>query len=236
MRKPLLLLVLLLAPGAWAQRAAPAGGLAPAFRVEVGGGAATYGRMLEQYAGGGERELSAVTGAAVHGAVGVEVFGAVVRLGASYQPTEFEWRDDSGTGSETLSDDDVGDLSLTTLSAEVQRAFGPAGLPVRPFASGGLALGLWSFDSDGRVVDGGDTDGTLARLGATGSVGLEARLSERLALVLEASTATIGNPFDGEEALRTAEPDGPFTDPALTFEEPDRVTSTRLRAGLVVLL
>jgi opacity protein-like surface antigen len=210
----------------------------PAFAVEVFGGAATFARFVEQRvtdATGGEREreLTASTALAVGGALNLRLWEkTTVRVGFTYSPTELEFEDDSGTGEGAgagAGEDGLRDLNLYAGSVSLLRLLGPADLPVRPYAVGGVAGGWWSLEdtpadaATAGLIVGGD-DETQFRLGALTGIGLQLRVAQQVLVRLEASRLTTRNPFDGEDALRVTA--------GGTFDEPETVGVNRFSLGL----
>lgn len=211
-------LLLLLAAPAFAQ-ASPL-----SFTVRADAGAATFGHFLEQRVpAGGERELGAAPAVQLGGALGVTFGITTVEVGVHHAPTELRLRDDSGTGSDALDVDDLADLSLTTVAASIRTGLRTVRLgPVRPYGLAGLSLGVWSVDADAAPIEA--TDDTQIRFGGETGTGL-AIGDGPVSGFVEAVVTSVGNPFDGADAFR-------FVGGGETFDEPSRVTSPTIRAGL----
>ena len=199
------------------------------FSAELNAGGAFYGHFLEQRRTippnitGGERELTAQTGLSLGAALGIRLFERnVVRLSLDYLPSQLEFQDDTGNGSDALDSGALADLQLFAVSVEAERTFFQAGR-VAPYASVGLSGGLWSLDEEGPITAGSQE--TLFRWGGTSGLGARVRLTPHLALNLEANALSLGNPFDGAEAFRVG-------GAGETFEEPGSVRVLRVRGGL----
>jgi hypothetical protein len=210
-----------------AERASTQEKMAPRFTVEAYGGAATFGRFLEQRIGGaGERELSASPALAVGGAVGVRPWrSAALRLGFTWAPTELEFENDRGLGGE-LEEEGLTDLNAYVLSLDVLSYFFGEDRRLAPYAVAGVVGGWWSLE-EGEEFGAGEIvaeEDTQFRSGTVLGTGLQFRATPRLLLRLEATTAQLGNPFDGEDAFRVSS--------GTTFDEPERVPVTRFTVNL----
>ena len=222
----LLGLALMAAP---VERASTQEKMAPRFTVEAYGGAATFGRFLEQRIGGaGERELRASTALAVGGAVGVRPWqSAALRLGFTWSPTELEFENDGGLGGDELEGEGLADLNAYVLSLDVLSFFFGEDRRLAPYAVAGVAGGWWSLD-EGEGFGAGEIlaeEDTQFRSGTVFGTGLQFRATSRLLLRLEATATQLGNPFDGEDAFRVRS--------GTTFDEPERVPVTRFTVNLV---
>ncbi len=199
------------------------------FTVEVFGGVADYGRFLEQYAivddFFGQRELTASTALALGVSVGAFAWEKTgVRLGFTWSPTELEFKDDSGIDVEVLDDDDLADLSAYVLSLDLMRFLLNPSRRFAPYASAGIAATWWSLGDDGGLDEILSGDDTHFRWGGMGSIGAQYRVNRNIGVRGEIATMGLGNPFDGNDAFRTAT--------GLTFDEPSSVRLTRITLAL----
>ena len=194
--------------------------------VDVHGGASTVGRMLEQYSGTGEREVRAANGFAFGGSLGVQPWeSTAIRLGATWAPSQIEFRDDSGVGAPSpLADvDDVADLDALVLSLEAAASVLGEFNVFRPYTILGVSAGWWMLDdTSGTILTGGED--TKFGFGATGGLGLEIRPAGAFTIRLEAAQYRLRNPFDGEEAWDISS--------GITFDEPDAVSLSRYSLGV----
>ena len=220
MPKVLLVAALVLAAPALAQPAA----LTFSARADVG--YASFGHFLEQRTGpGAERELQAEPAVQFGGAVGVALDRTTVEVGVRFAPTTLRFRDDSGTGSSALDEDDLADLSLTTVSASLRTSAETFRLgPFRPYALAGLSLGVWSVETDGTPI--AATDDTQVRFGGETGTGLTVG-EGRVSGFAEVAITALQNPFDGSDAFR-------YTGGGTTFDEPSVATVRTVRGGLTV--
>ncbi|MGH7471143.1 MAG: hypothetical protein ACRENP_24610 [Longimicrobiales bacterium] len=142
------------------------------------------------------------------------------RLGVNRTWSELAWRDDTGTGSELLDQDDVGDLAQTILSAEIVRYLLLESSKFTPYATAGVLASWWGLnDATGFIGD-----DTHFRWGATGSIGLQLALRDNIRLRLDATTASIGNPFTGRNSY--------IADLGRAIDEPSRVRKTEVRLAV----
>ena len=223
-----------LTPASAAQRAP---GLAPLrFVVGADAGAVGFGRLLEQrLPSGAERELRLAAAPQVEASVGV-AFGPAtsVRIGLAYAPSSLRFRDDTGGDEDALDQDDLADLSLTTVSLTARSGVGALrGRRLSPYAVLGATLGIWSLDAPdtppaGVAVASGDD--TLVRVGATTGVGVAATLSPRIGAHVEVVTTAVASPFSGSDGFRLV------TESGETFDEPDAVAAVSARIGISVRL
>lgn len=230
MRPLALLVALALTAPAFAQTGARPG---PRFTARADVGAVSFGRFLEQRVDDGERELQAEPAVQFGGSVGVALGVASVEVGVRVAPTEFRFRDDSGTGSGALDADDAGGLTLTTVGATLRTGLQSVTFgAVRPYAILGVEAGVWSAGEDGI----GAGDDAQIRFGATTGGGLAVGAG-RLGGFVEVTATGLGNPFSGSDALGVAESPvgGPFEGPEIeTFDEPSTVSVLGARLGLTV--
>lgn len=217
----------------------------PAVTIEAFGGAADYGRFLEQAAVEDlvlddgliafgprvERELTAETGATFGGSIGIWPWEkTAARIGFTWSGSQLEFKDDTGNGSQTF-DSELTDMNTYVLSAELLRfLFDAHDNTFAPYANAGVAAVWWSLDENGTLANPADAiaggDETEFRFGGVGGLGLQIRLGASWATRLEVSTFGLGNPFDGDEGFRN-------TNPAwFTFDEPNNVRMTRMTVAL----
>jgi hypothetical protein len=154
---------------------------------------------------------------------------ASVRAGATWMPTHFELRDDSGLDTGISDAEDTGDLSVLLLDLAVLYSVLDPGAKVAPYAIAGVAAGRWSADESAGPGGSGLllADGSQWRLGGVGGAGLDIAVSDAVGLRLEFATFAIGNPFDGDDAFVLADPE------ASTIDEPSVTRVSRLTGGLV---
>lgn len=222
-------------------------GRAPGVTLELFGGAADFGRILEQVAVADvttvdgvivigdrvQRELTAGTAFTFGGSVGVWLWDETgARLGLTWAPTELEFDDDTPLNDDDLLDvDDVADLGVLVLSLDVlQYLVDPDENTVAPYANAGFAATWWDLDEEDDDEDDaeailGDDDSEF-RWGGLGGIGIQVGLADKWALRAEATTFALGNPFDGDDAFDVANP------AFVTFDEPSTVRMTRFSLAL----
>jgi outer membrane protein W len=203
--------------------------------LEAFGGVALYGRFLEQRIGVAptlERELTAGNALTLGGAVGYGLWeNTSVRAEFTWSGSEFEYKDDSALGDVDVDIDDLADVDVYVASVSIQRLFGPPRMKVRPYGIAGVSANWWnlgvpSVDGPGEILPvGGETQ---FRWGGVGGVGLLYRAKDRFGVRLEVTRLSSGNPFDGDDAWRTATGE--------TFDEPTTAGFTRVTLGLAYLL
>lgn len=195
----------------------------PFWTVDASGGATLFASFLDQrVVTGGERRLTGSQGFAFGLGLGYQADrSTAIRLAFGWTPTELEFRDDTGTGSETLDQDDLGDLQAVSAHVSALKFFGAESNAVAPYAVAGLGGTLFTLDqvSGSPVVTSGGDDSQL-RVGAIAGLGLQFRLSDSFAIRLEGNTFTLGNPFDGRDSFRVAT--------GQTLDEPSTVRITEL--------
>jgi hypothetical protein len=211
----------------------------PRFFIEAGGGAALFGRFLEQEQGRftPERELTASTSGVVRAALGVRPWAkSAVRLAFAWAPTEFEFESDAGLDLDDDFDEEDGlsDLNTYVLSLDVLRFLSDERTRFAPYATAGIAGVWWSMEEGDngfgtgtgeRVIVSPAGDDSQFRPGTVFGVGLQVRATQSLLLRLEANSYRLGNPLDGENAFRV-------TTGGRVIDEPDWVSMNRLTLGL----
>jgi outer membrane protein with beta-barrel domain len=202
----------------------------PRWNVDLHAGIGNYGRFLldtpfddfiDDFR---ERELRG-TGAFTLGlGVGATPLPRVgFRLGASHTWSNLEFRDDTGIGTDVLDDDDVGNLRQWLISAEVIRYLLLESSKFTPYGSGGILASWWHLDEEDLELT-APSGNTHFRWGATGMIGLQFRLSKQWRARVEAATASIGNPFTGNESFLVIDDH--------KIDEPSRVRKTDFRVAL----
>lgn len=203
-------------------------GRAQRTSVTVGAfiGFANYGRFLEQDAEAdgllGERELTARNAVALGATVEWYPWDRTgLRLGYTFSPTDLEYRDDSGTGSERLDRDGLADLNVHVLNVDVLRFLLDSRRRFSPYALAGVSGAWWSLGDEGAAGEiESNGDDTRFRLGGVGGIGFHYSVTPEIAARFEVATFGIGNPFDGEESFTTAT--------GQTFDEPSSARLTRV--------
>ncbi len=201
----------------------------PNYNVGINGGIGNYGRFLLQHptrstADLTERELRGLHAWTVGGEVGGTILPRVgVQLSYNFTRSDLAWRDDTGTGSELLDVNDLGDLSHSVVGLELIRYMFLENSKITPFATAGVLATWWGMEGGAQGLSRPDSE-TQFRWGGTGSVGLQFRLWEDFRLRLDATTATVGNPFTGRDSY--------IADFGRTIDEPSRVRKTDFRLGL----
>ena len=197
----------------------------PNWNLAVHGGYSSHGRFLLQRVatptGDHERALSTSGGFNIGGGVGLDFLPLVgARLNYTYSTADLSFRDDNGDGSTLLDVDAVGQIESHVVTGELMRY-------MFPFAFGNHAVrrdwpcGMWWIldqNSDLVAPAGGSTQ---FRFGGLVAIGLQVKLSSRLDLRAEASTASLHNPFSGNESY-TAHG-------GVTIDEPTRVNKRDYR-------
>jgi opacity protein-like surface antigen len=246
---PLVLAAALLAPIAAAhpvdaQRGAGDDGHRTTYGVEVFGGGVDFGPFMKLDAAfqvlpvsgpGPESEvrLLAERTFAVGGALTVQPWPkAAIRLGTTWVPSSFEFKDDSGLGTGAADWEGRGDLNVFLFDLSVLYAVLEPDATLVPYAIAGLSAGLWSPGDDAGPSGSGllltDDQDSRWRVGGVGGAGVSIAASDALAFRLEFATFAIGNPFDGGEAFVLADTGREKID------EPSILRASRLTAGVVV--
>lgn len=196
--------------------------------IDVHGGLASFGRLLEQHVGPREREVRAANGGSFGGAVGIQPWeDTALRLGVSFQPTQIDLRDDTGLGQvdATIEREGVADMDALVVSVEAATFILGEFSVFKPYTLVGVAAGWWSLGDQGSpaTIVAGDNDSKFG-LGGTGGLGLEIRPGSAFAVRLEAAQYRLGNPFNGEDAWRVST--------GQTFDEPESVRISRYTVGV----
>ncbi|HEY8468629.1 MAG TPA: hypothetical protein VIL18_03250 [Longimicrobiales bacterium] len=141
------------------------------------------------------------------------------RLAFNWTRMDLEYEDDTGIGSELFDQDDIGELTSTTLGLELMRFLLPEWRRFNAYGTAGVNITWWSLDDAFPAFLA--VDDTHVRLGGSAGLGLQYRPSRRFAIRLEAATLAPGNPFTGEDSFvpRTG----------LTIDEPSHVRQTNFR-------
>jgi hypothetical protein len=178
----------------------------PRWNVDLHAGIGNYGRFLldtpfEDLDDLRERELRGRGNVTVGGGIGGTPLPRLgFRLGVNHTWSTLEFRDDTGIGSSLLDDDDLADLRQWIVSAELIRYLLVESATVSPYASGGFLASWWKLDAEEIDVATPNGDSHF-RWGATGTIGVQFRLSRDWRARVEAATASIGNPFTGNESF-----------------------------------
>jgi len=163
-------------------------------------------------------------------AVGARVLPRThARLAFNWTRPDLEFEDDTGLDLDVFDNDDIGELTSTTLALELIRYLLPEWRRFNAYAGAGVLITWWSLDETGLGIIVDDTiigpivavDGGQTRFGGSAVLGLQYRASRRLALRLEAATFAPGNPFSGDDSYV------PVT--GFTIDEPSHVRQTNLR-------
>ena len=214
----------------------------PRWSVDAHGGYGYYGRFLLQNPTNDPFSLLQRELRGRHAwTVGLGVGGMVLprsgfRLGADYTWSDLDWRDDTGNDSHLLDFDDAGNLKQFMLTAEFMRFLFPESRRVNPYASAGFLASWYKLTDEFTVLVVDDEEEAFVglaapggnsqfRWGATGSLGLQFRVSEAFRLRLGANRGTISNPFTGRQSFIAVN--------GLTIDEPSRVGKTDYRLSLV---
>lgn len=181
------------------------------WTIEARGGLANFGRFLLESvtdpndAPLGQRALNASNSFVYGGSVAATILPRTgLRLGFTRTSADLEYRDDSGTDSNALDQDDIADISSNVVSLEVIRRVLSDSARFTPYGGFGVAAAWWHLGDDaGDLVIAGGGNNTLFRLGANVVFGLQYRPARRWSVQLEANTMTTGNPFTGETSFLT---------------------------------
>lgn len=202
------------------------------WSIDGRGGIANFGRFLLEDVFGengllvGQRELDASNSFVYGGGVAATILSrTALRLGFTRTSADLEYNDDTGTDSNALDLDDIGDISSNVITLEVIRHILSDRAKVRPYGGAGIATAWWNLseDAEGLVVS-GTGNNTLFKWGANALLGLQFRPSQRWSIQLEANTMTLGNPFTGEKSF--------VTTTGFIIDEPSRVRQTSYTLGI----
>lgn len=189
----------------------------PYYSVDAYAGIGGYGRFLLQGAPGTaeQRALESDMGFSFGGAIGAMVFPRTgVKLSVNHTSADLKYNDDTGNGSDLLDLHGIGTLGSTVLSLEATRYLFREKRRFTPYASAGYAVTWWNLSDEGAngvLID----NGTEFRGGAVGALGLQYHVTRDLAVRLEATGYSLGNPFTGGDSFR------PRT--GFTIDEPTKV-------------
>jgi hypothetical protein len=203
----------------------------PNWQVQAHGGVSDFGRFLLQSTLvvppvgflQPQRELRANSAFAFGGTVGGNILPRTgFRLGASFTDAELEYRDDTGNDTDVLDRDDLASLKNTMLNLEIMRYLLPERMRFNAYGTLGFVLTWWKLGSSAAPdFVGIDTE---FRLGGMSTLGLQYKVADAWRIRLEAASATLGNPFTGNDSFRPTD--------GFTIDEPTRVRRTDFRLGL----
>lgn len=146
------------------------------------------------------------------------------RLGYNYATADLSWRDDTGTGSELLDVDDVGDIRLHSVGLELIRYLMLETSRFSPYFTVGVSANWWDMDPENSIVLRAPTGDTHFRWGGLGTVGVHYRFNQSFRVRLEVAGASVGNPFNGRDSY--------ITIVGRPIDEPSRVSKSDLRLAL----
>ena len=198
------------------------------WNMYVTGGAATHGRYLLQRMAGpttGERTLQSDDATTFGIGAGVDfLLRSAFRMSYTYSSSDLMFRTDDGDGSETLDIENTGTLKRHVAALEIVRYMFPARSTVTPYGSAGILGTWWVLDETSPLVapEGGSTQ---FRVGALATFGLQVQLASHASARFEVATASVRNPFTGNESYRAQG--------GVTIDEPTRVSQTDFRLGFV---
>lgn len=184
-----------------------------------------YGTFLMQNVPGGERALQGGRNLGYGLAAGFDITDKLgVRLGWTYTNTGMQFKDYSGTGSELLESNDLGNLKSNVAALDIVHYFVGSRSLIAPYAGAGIA-GVWSAlgpQGEALVTPGGSQQ---FHFGINASIGVQARIIPELFGRAEWNTMGTTNPFNGNRSYKTTSGD--------TFDEPARLNKTEWRFGAV---
>lgn len=198
--------------------------------MSVFGGASYIGRFVEQGFDSGQRELK---GKKLSNGVGGVAVGAVAGRNAGqvavfFLPTTLRWRDDTGTGSDALDEDDVIDIDAYVVSGEFVRYLASAEEhTVVPYTMTGVTATYWKLDDTSGPIRGAGSDGdddALFKFGVTAGFGAQIQPGGPWSVKIGVVTSKLGNPFSGKDSFQPVD--------GQTFDEPGTVTAVGGFAGL----
>lgn len=202
------------------------------WSIDGRGGIANFGRFLLEDVFNqngvllGQRKLDASNSFVYGGGVSATILSrTTLRLGFTRTSADLEYNDDTGTDSNALDLDDIGDISSNVITLEVIRHVLSERAKVRPYGGAGVATAWWNLSEDaGNLVVAGTGNNTLFKWGANALLGVQFRPSHRWAIQLEANTMTLGNPFTGKKSF--------VTTTGAIIDEPSRVRQTNYTLGI----
>lgn len=210
------------------------------WHVSLNGGAASLGNLLLQQTTLGAVAIRGNRTFAFGGGGGFDIDESnQIRLNYTYTPTQLQYRDWRGIGSNLLNVTGIGKLTNNVVSLDANHYFVGSRSLVSPYAGFGLA-GAWSHLSPDVVPSSVfalntptqflQTPGGSQKFGfgATANFGAQVRLTQEFFTRLEWNTMNLPNPFNGNRA---------FTSPGgVTYDQPARVTKNEWRLAGVYYL
>ncbi len=209
------------------------------WHVSLNGGAASLGDLLLQQTPLGAVAVRGNRTFAFGGGGGFDIDESnQIRLNYTYTPTQLQYRDWRGIGSNLLNVSGIGKLTSNVVSLEAAHYFVGSRSLVSPYASFGLA-GAWSHLAPDVVPASVfvatptqflETPGGAQKFGfgATANFGAQIRLTQEFFARMEWNTMNLPNPFNGNRS---------FQSPGfVTYEQPSRVTKNEWRLAGVYYL
>lgn len=202
----------------------------PSFSIGVHTGIGFTGRFIEQdvlrddsLPPLGQRVLTTPANFNLGVSVGGWVWDRVnFELAYTWIPTHFNYRDDTGTGSDRFDADDIAHLNMHLFSIEVYTLILPESARISPYIAAGYN-GTFFSQSDVERTNLLAQNGTFFRVGGSAGLGLRYRINRNWALRLGAGFNSLGNPYRGKTSFI------PLT--GLTFDKVDGVRFTQLLFG-----
>jgi len=194
------------------------------WSLEGTAGYGNIGRLLLQDVGDRQRELNP-TGQFSwgFGAAVVVLERTEVRLGFTRVTGNLAYDDDTGDDGSFLDVDDLGDIGASILTIEAGRFLFAHQGRFSPYARAGFAIAWWGLDDEsGEFLE----NGTETRLGGSGALGLQYRVTRQVAVRVEAATFRGRNPFTGKSSFRTTD--------GFTIDEPASISANVYRAVISV--
>jgi hypothetical protein len=204
--------------------------LGPNWNVSIHGGFTRHGTFLLQRPAAAtsadqERAVRTAGGYDVGAAAGVDfLLRTGLRLSYTFASADLAFKDYSGDDSELLDRDELGTLQSHLAAVEIIRYMLPPSVSITPYATAGLVGTWWVLEDEAELIE--PTGGrTQFRFGGIVSLGLQARLTDKLTARLEATSASVRNPFTGQESNRAMG--------GTTIDEPGRVGKNDYRFALL---
>jgi hypothetical protein len=205
----------------------------PNWNLSLHGGLTRHGTFLLQRPASAtsaaeERAVRTEGGFDIGAAAGVDfLLRTGMRLSYTFASADLAFRDYSGNDSELLDRDELGTLDSHVATVEIMRYMLPPSVSITPYFTAGLVGTWWVLDDEAALIE--PTGGrTQFRFGGIVSLGLQARLTDKLTARLEATSASVRNPFTGRESYRAMG--------GTTIDEPGRVGNNDYRFALVYAL
>jgi hypothetical protein len=202
----------------------------PNWNLSVHGGLTRHGTFLLQRPDDAtsvdqERAVRTEGGYDIGGAAGVDILLRTgLRLSYTFASADLAFRDYSGDDSGVLDRDELGTLESHVAAVEIIRYMLPPSVAITPYATAGLVGAWWVLEDEAVMIE--PTGGrTQFRVGGLVTIGMQANLTDALAVRLEASSASVRNPFTGRESYRAND--------GTTIDEPGRVGKSDYRFALV---